>query len=179
MTTQGPIDQAPPQADELTLLAESIFRDQRRIVGLQNPAPAVLATEMAGTLLAYDRDIASYLSRFEQSVIANFQAVFEMLHDLQENGPAGDEGGTQFEPADAAKFRDFITGARVLLVATGEALGTSEQVKQQVARMVQVADQLLALIDESTLEEDDGEDEEGDGEEQVVAQGNVALGSDQ
>lgn len=167
MVMQVPDTQQQP-ADELTLLAQSIVKDQRRIGSIQNPSTAALATEMSGTLLAYDRDLAGYLARFEQSVIANFQAVFAMISDLQEGAtPPEEDGGTQFEPEDAAKFRDFITGARVLIAATAEAAGTSDQIKQQMARMIQVADELLALIDEGTLVEDEGDD----GEEEAVAAG--------
>lgn len=150
-------------ADELSLLAQSIVKDQRRIGAIQNPTPTVLATEMSGTLLAYDRDLAGYLARFESSVIANFQAVFAMISELQEGAAVAaedDDGGTQFEPDDAAKFRDFIAGARVLIAATADAPGTADQIKQQMVRMVQVADELLALIEEATLVDDEGGDEE-------------------
>lgn len=169
MVMQAPETQQAP-ADELTLLAQSIVKDQRRIGSIQNPSVATLATEMSGTLLAYDRDLAGYLARFEQSVIANFQAVFSMINDLQEGAsPSEDESGTQFEPEDAAKFRDFITGARVLILATAEAAGTTDQVKVQMARMIQVADELLALLDEGTLVEEEGD--EGDEGEAVAAGG--------
>jgi len=167
MVMQVPEESQQPM-DELSALAQSIIKDQRRIAAMQNPSSAAVATEMSGTLLAYDRDLASYLARFEASVIANFQAAFSMIQDLQEGGAAAsDDGGTQFEPEDAAKFRDFISGARVLVAATAEAPGTAEQVKQQMLRMVQVADELLALIEENTLL-DDGEDE-GDAEEAGAA----------
>lgn len=156
--------QAPQQpVDELSSLAQSIVQDQRRIATMQNPTPGALAAEISGTLLAYNRDIAGYLARFEQSVISNFTAVFEAIGELQVNGgsPDEEEQTTQFEADDAAKFTDFIEGAKVLLLATKDAPGAVESVKKQIEAMLVVADELLQLVSENTLVEDGEGDEEG------------------
>lgn len=159
---------------ELSALARSIVSDQRRIGAMQNVTPAALATEVAGTLLAYDRDIAGYLARFEHAVMSNFAAAFQAIGELQEvgGGAQSDDSGTQFDAADALKFVDFITGAKVLIQATKDSPGTSEEVRVQMDRMIVVADELLTIVDDGTLEDDDEDGEaEGGAEPDAVTSG--------
>lgn len=150
MTQQIP--QSP--ASELEQMGQALVQDQRRIATMQNPTNAALATEVSGTVLAYVRDLIGYVARFEQSVVVNFNGMVAAVEEIQANGPGGeDEQTTQFEPEDAAKFTDFIEGCKVLLAATKDAAGTVESAKQQIQAMLGVADELLELVRDNTLEE--------------------------
>lgn len=160
---QQPMQQAPqPQVpqDELSQLGVSIVRDQRRIGNQANVTPQSLQAEISGTILAYQRDIASYLQRFEQSVIANFNAVYSMIEDVQSSSGGGNDEGTQFDAEDAAKFLDFIKSAKAIAQVAMESAGTSHEAKGQLEKLLALGSELEEIVTANTLE--DADDDEGD-----------------
>lgn len=166
MTQAVPVQQPQPPKNELAELGQQIVADQRRIAQMQNPSSSQLATEMSGTVLAYVRDLTGYVARLEHAIGGNFNAVFSMIAEGPPRAEDDEETGTQFDEADAAKFADFITGTKVLCAAIKDSAGTSPEVRAQVEKMLATADELLALIDETTLVDEDEDGEAGESEAQ-------------
>jgi uncharacterized protein YegL len=160
MTQQIPAATQPAENDDLTQIAASIVRDQRRIMQIPTPSAANAMAEISGTVLAYQRDVAEHMYKFEQWVVSSMSELFAAVEDVQQ-AATGTDAGTQFDPEDAEKFEGFITTSKSLAEATRDAPGQTQVVKEQCQRLIALADELLSVIAENTLE-DDGDEAEAE-----------------
>ncbi len=156
------------QVNQISLpkLAEEIDEHVARIRGrapstTQASGPML---ELSGTVLPMLRDLVSYVSVLEEAVIRSSEETSVRIDQLEDGivAAVNQGGGTQFEPEDAEKFIEFFTATKLVMQTLRDQGNNPEPVKNQFEQMIKLADELIALVEESTLEDGD-EDDGGEG----------------
>lgn len=151
MPTNNNVIETEEDINEAEKLFEEITKDLGRLKASPPKDHSAVAKLIVFSLMPYLRDLAWIVKSHEEGL----QEVFANIEP--------EEQSTQFLPEHADKFKLIVTYAREMLKLSIEKGDASEPGQQDAVSMLATAEELLALIDESTLEPEG--DEEGEGEE--------------
>lgn len=154
-------DEAPNEEyddEKLQTLFDEISEDQKRLRKRPPKDLASVVEYLDGTVMSYAKDLAHYVR--EQDAI--IQELFDRVEALAEGDDETDPE-TQFQPEHALDLKILVTFAREQaknILASGlDDVIEGTEAHGQATMIVSKADAMLALIDESTLEDADEEDE--------------------
>lgn len=153
----------------LAKLIEEIDQHVPRIRSRASAGGASAATsgpmlELSGTVLPILRDLASYVAMLEAAVVKHSEETSDRIEQIESGivdfAAAQQSSGTQFEPDDADKFMDYLQAMKLMLEALRDNAAGADK-KGRFQEMLTKTEDLMALVEDSTLE--DGEEEEGEG----------------
>lgn len=156
--------------DEMQLLHNEIEQRRLSIVqkyqarGAQDATPKQLVAMLAGDILPMMKKMMELSAQLRDGTVAALEDMDNRIDAAVGRIDGIEEPTTQFLPEDAERFQALVDGIRhFIAVARPTAL---PEAIASLDKLDALAVECAGIIEENTLDDDDGEDEDGEDEEE-------------
>jgi hypothetical protein len=151
-----------PEIDELAKMVHAdMLADTKRLKELQSVNPELLHKEMVSTVMYYLRKLGEQTLGVRNWMYQCVQGLGDHITEVEALAGGSSDGETQLTEEDAEKILKLATAARTLC---DELLKTqqTEDGKQKLEEIKQLADECESMASDNVLVEDDEDDENDD-----------------